>query len=611
MTYTPPNSFTTRPTLEGTFGMTASTHWLATASAQAVLERGGNAFDAAVAGAFVLHVVEPHLNGPGGDMTGVFVTATAPAEPVVLMGQGPAPAAATRQHYLAEGLELVPGSGGLAAAVPAAVDAWLLLLRDHGTWELAEVLSFAIGYARDGHPIVDQVGSTIASVAELFTEHWPTSAALWMPDGKIPAGGDMVKNGAYADVLERLIAAGAAPAEAGEASGSREARIDAARREWSEGFVAKAAVKFLATPHRHSSGMDHAAVITEADFAACSAVYDSATTFEFRGYAIAKTGPWGQGPALLQTLAILDGFPDEYLDPSTALGAHTILEAQKLAIADREAYYGDASVPMDYLLSPEYAAQRRELITEQASHEFRPGTVPGHEPFVPPLRTEYLPPSHSGRGELMFAGVGEPTVMPTGETRGDTCHIDVVDQWGNMISATPSGGWLQSSPTIPELGFCLGSRLQMTWLEDGAPSTLTPGKRPRTTLTPTLVLKDGKPVTALGSPGGDQQDQWQLLYLLRTLVGGYSPQEAVDAPALHTTSIPGSFWPRTWTPGGAVVEDRLGDEVIHELERRGHVVTRAGDWALGRLSSVVSDPETGLLKAAANPRGAQGYAAGR
>ena len=609
MTYTPADSFTTRPTLQGTFGMTASTHWLATASAQAVLERGGNAFDAAVAGAFVLHVVEPHLNGPGGDMTGVFVTADAPSDPVVLMGQGPAPAAATREHYLAEGLELVPGAGGLAAAVPAAVDAWLLLLRDHGTWELSDVLAFAIGYARDGHPIVDRVGTTIASVKDLFTDHWPTSAALWMPDGKIPAGGDMVTNGAYADVLDRLVAAGAGGAADG--AGSRESRIDAARREWSEGFVAKAAVEFLATPHRHSSGTDHAAVITEADFAACSASYESAATVEFRGHTIAKTGPWGQGPALLQTLAILDGFPDEYLDPSTALGAHTILEAQKLAIADREAYYGDAAVPLDYLLSPEYAAQRRELITDRASHEFRPGTVPGHEPFIPPLRTEYLPPSHTGKGEPMFAGVGEPTVMPTGETRGDTCHIDVVDRWGNMISATPSGGWLQSSPTIPELGFCLGSRLQMTWLEDGAPSTLAAGKRPRTTLTPTLVLKDGKPVTALGSPGGDQQDQWQLLYLLRTLVGGYSPQEAVDAPALHTTSIPGSFWPRTWTPGGAVVEDRLGEAVIDELERRGHVVTRAGDWALGRLSCVVSDPETGLLKAAANPRGAQGYAAGR
>ncbi|MEQ4519573.1 gamma-glutamyltransferase [Pseudarthrobacter sp. B907] len=614
MTYTPAASFTTRPTLQGTFGMTASTHWLATASAQAVLERGGNAFDAAVAGAFVLQVVEPHLNGPGGDMTGVFVTADALSHPVILMGQGPAPAAANREHYLAEGLELVPGAGGLAAAVPAAFDAWLLLLRDHGTWELSDVLAFATGYARDGHPIVDRVGTTIETVKDLFTEHWPTSAALWMPDGKIPAGGDLVKNVAYADVLDRLVAAGdSAPGDGGaaEGTGSREARIDAARREWSEGFVAKAAVEFLAAPHRHSSGTDHAAVITEADFASCSASYESATTLEFRGHTIAKTGPWGQGPALLQTLAILDGFPDEYLDPSTALGAHTILEAQKLAIADREAYYGDNTVPLDYLLSPEYAAQRRQLITDRASHKFRPGTVPGHEPFIPPLRTEYLPPSSTGEGELLFAGVGEPTVMPSGETRGDTCHIDVVDRWGNMISATPSGGWLQSSPAIPELGFCLGSRLQMTWLEDGAPSTLAAGKRPRTTLTPTLVLKDGKPVTALGSPGGDQQDQWQLLYLLRTLVGGYSPQEAVDAPALHTTSIPGSFWPRTWTPGGAVVEDRLGEPVIDELERRGHVVTRAGDWALGRLSCVVSDPETGLLKAAANPRGAQGYAAGR
>ena len=601
VTYTAPDPFTTRPTLQGSFGMTASTHWLATASAQAVLERGGNAFDAAVAGAFVLHVVEPHLNGPAGDMTGVFATAENPSEPVVLMGQGPAPAAASREHFLAEGLELVPGAGALAAAVPGAVDAWLLLLAEHGSWELADVLAFATGYARNGHPIVGRVGTTIEAVAELFTEHWPTSAAQWMPEGRAPREGEIIRNEAYAAVLDRLVAAGAA-------EDTREGRIEAARREWREGFVARAAVDFLSAPHRHSSGTDHAGVMTMEDFAGFQAGFEPAATFDFRGFTIAKTGAWGQGPALLQTLAILAGFEDERLDPSTELGAHTILEAQKLAVADREAYYGDAEVPLEYLLSEEYAAQRRALITDTASHEFRPGNVPGHIPFIPPLRTEYLPPALAGSG---FAGVGEPTVTPTGETRGDTCHIDVVDQWGNMVSATPSGGWLQSSPAIPELGFCLGSRLQMTWLEDGAPSTLTPGKRPRTTLTPTLVLRDGKPVVALGSPGGDQQDQWQLLYLLRTIVGGYSPQQAVDAPALHTISIPGSFWPRTWTPGGAVVEDRLGEDVIAGLEARGHVITRAGDWALGRLSAVVSEPETGLLKAAANPRGAQGYAAGR
>src|SRR6476661_6619532 len=238
-------SFTTRPTLEGTFGMVSSTHWIASQAAMRELELGGNAFDAAVCAGFVLHVVEPHLNGPGGDMPAVIATADDPT-PRVLCGQGPAPAAATAEHYRSEGLDLVPGSGALAAAVPAAVDAWLLLLRDHGTWELDAVLAFAIGYARDGHPLLGRVGTTIAEVAELFQEHWPSSAELWMPGGRIPAEGDVIRNAAYARTLDRLIAAGAA-------SGSREARIDAARREWREGFVAHAMVESVQTPHRHSS----------------------------------------------------------------------------------------------------------------------------------------------------------------------------------------------------------------------------------------------------------------------------------------------------------------------------------------------------------------------
>lgn len=603
--FTTPPDFTTRPTLRGSFGMSASTHWLATASAQAVLERGGNAFDAVVAGGFVLHVVEPHLNGPGGDLTGLFTTAEDPGRPVVLMGQGPAPAAATPEHFRAEGLELVPGSGALAAAVPAAVDAWLVLLRDHGTWELSEVLDYALGYARDGYAVGERVCATITAVQELFTEHWPTSAAQWMPEGRPPRPGEIIRNPDYASVLERLMAAG------GEAGAStREERIEAARAAWRTGFVAQQLVEFAAVPHRHSSGTDHAGVIALEDFARFQAGYEPALTLEFRGHTIAKTGAWGQGPALLQTLAILDGYDDADLDPSTADGIHTILEAQKLALADREAYYGDTDVPVQTLLSREYAEERRTLIGPSASHEFRPGHVDGHTPFIPPLRTDYRPPALTDQ-HAPVAGVGEPTVSRTGEVRGDTCHIDVVDRWGNVISATPSGGWLQSSPTVPGLGFCLGTRLQMTWLEPGAPTTLTPGRRPRTTLTPTLVLRDGQAVAALGSPGGDQQDQWQLLYLLRTIVGGYEPQQAIDAPACHTTSIPGSFWPRTWTPGGAVVESRVGEDVLAELERRGHVVERSGDWTLGRLSVVTRDPHTGQLGAAANPRGGQGYAAGR
>ncbi len=530
--------------------------------------------------------------GQVGDMTGIFVTANDPT-PKVLMGQGPAPAAANREHYLAEGLDLVPGSGALAAAVPGAVDAWLILLRDHGTWALAKVLD----YARDGHPVAAGVCRTISTVKELFNEHWPTSAAQWLPDGKVPQPGQLVRNEAWADSLQRLASAGNA---------DRVASIEAARALW-RSDIAQAVADFAKQPHRHSSGSDHAGVITAADFQSFEAGYEEPVSIEFRGHTVVKVGAWSQGPALLQTLRILDGFDDEQLDPSTALGVHTILEAQKLSYADRDAYYGDSNnIPLEVLLSVEYADRRRKLITEQASHEFKPGEIDQIEAFLPPLRTEY---AASGMG-YTIAGVGEPTVRPTGETRGDTCHLDVVDHWGNMISATPSGGWLQSSPYAPEVGFCLGTRLQMTWLEDGGPATLQPGKRPRTTLTPTLVLKDGKAVAALGSPGGDQQDQWQLLYLLRTIVGGYESQQAIDAPSFHTTSLAGSFWPRTWEPGGTVVENRLGIEVIAELERRGHVVTRAGDWALGRLS-VAGSADDGVLYAAANPRGMQGYAAGR
>ncbi len=580
--------------------MTASTHWLATASGQAVLERGGNAFDAAVACAFVLHVVEPHLNGPGGDLVGIFATADAPGTPVVLMGQGPAPAGATIEHYRGEGLTLVPGAGALAAAIPGAVDAWLLLLRDHGTWELADVLAFAVGYARDGHPLLERVAATIARVSGLFQEHWPTSAELWMPHGRVPDAGALFANRALARTLERLIGAAV--------GATREARIDAARAEWAGGFVARAIDEFVRTPHRHSTGGDHAGVMTAEDLAGFRASYEPAVTAMFRGVTVAKSGAWGQGPALLQMLGILEAFDDERLDPSSALGAHTILEAEKLALADREAYYGDApDVPLDVLLSAEYSAVRRALIGEEASREFRPGEVPGRSPFHPELRLADEVPVVASAGQRY---VGEPTIDASGETKGDTCHLDVVDRWGNIVSVTPSGGWLQSSPAIPELGFSLGTRLQMTWLDPGTPSSLQPGRRPRTTLTPTLLLRGGRAVATLGSPGGDQQDQWQLPYLLRTIVGGYTPQEAIDAPTLHTTSFPDSFWPRTWVPAGAVVEDRLGEEVIGSLEARGHAITRAGDWALGRLSTVGVDDD-GVLYAAANPRGMQGYAAGR
>ncbi|WP_407316968.1 gamma-glutamyltransferase [Isoptericola halotolerans] len=608
MSFTPPDPHRTRPDLQGTFGMAATTHWLATASAQSVLERGGNAFDAATAAAFVLHVVEPHLNGPGGDMTGVLATSDGATK--VLSGQGPAPAGATVAHYRdTEGLDLVPGSGALAAAVPGAVDAWLLLLRDHGTWPLRDVLAYAVGHARDGHPVLGAVVTTIERVAGLFSQHWPTSSARWLPDGRVPRAGEIVTNPDYAVVLDRL-------ADAADGAPDREAGVDAARTAWRE-IVGPAVEAFVATPHRHADGRDHAGVLTADDVGRFRAGYEAPATVGFRGHTVVKTGAWGQGPVLLQALRILDGFDgsdSDRLDPSTERGAHTVLEVLKLALADRDTWYGDADVPLEHLLSEGYAAERRALVGERASHEVRPGVVPGRAaPSLPPLRTAAAAASGiSGAGAASSQGAGEPTVRTNGSTRGDTCHLDVVDRWGNMISATPSGGWLQSSPTVPELGFCLGTRLQMTWLDETSPSRLVPGARPRTTLSPTLVLDtDGAPVLACGTPGGDQQDQWQVPFLLRVLVGGYTPQQAIDAPTLHTTSMVDSFWPRTWTPGGAVVESRLGPDVLAGLAARGHVLTEAGPWSLGRISAVTRDPATGLLGAAANSRGTQGYAAGR
>src|SRR4051794_1752804 len=596
-------TFTTRPTLEGTFGMVSATHWLASQSAQRMLELGGNAFDAAAAGGFVLHVVEPHLNGPGGDLPAIVATAADPT-PRVLCGQGPAPAGATPEAFAAMGLDHVPGSGPLAAAVPGAGDAWLLLLRDHGSLPLETVLEPAIGYARHGHPLLARVADTVERVRELFHESWTTSADVWLPGGTAPRAGELFANPAYASVLERL-------AEAGRAAGTdAAAQAQAAREAWGHGFVVDAVESFRSTAWRHSGGEVLPGLVGADDLAAFSATWEDPVVAEWHGVQVAKTDLWGQGPALLQVLAMLDELGPAALDPSTEAGIHAVAECWKLAMADREAWFGDRSPVSAYdLLESADVAQRAGLGGGTADRGGRPG-APGRGG---PLLSEHVRRLLTGQGTGAEGDVttGEPTVEGDHLVKGDTCHIDVVDRWGNIVSATPSGGWLQSSPAIPELGFCLGSRAQMFWLDEGLPSSLVPGARPRTTLTPTLVLRDGEPVLACGSPGGDQQDQWQSLFLLHHVVGGKDLQEAIDAPMFHTTSFPGSFHPRGMEPGVLVMEDRVPADVREDLARRGHEVVTQGPWSLGRMCAVTRDPQTGVLKAGANPRGMQGYAVGR
>jgi gamma-glutamyltranspeptidase/glutathione hydrolase len=595
-----PSPFTTRPEIEGTFGVVASTHWIATAVGMSILEKGGNAFDAGCATAFTLQVVEPHLNGPGGDVPVILHDARRDRTDV-LCGQGVAPAGLTIAHCRSLGLDLIPGTGLLAPCVPGTFDTWMLLLRDYGTMQLSEVLSAAISYARNGHPLVERASATIAMVKDQFRDHWPTSAAVYLPGGEVPAPGTLFRNPAMADTYERILR------EAQAAGGSREHQIEAARKAWSQGFVAEAIDKFCRTQSvMDVTGRRHHGVLTGQDIANWQATVEEPIGYDYGRYRMLKAGPWTQGLVALQQLAILKGFDLAKLKPTDPDFVHLVVEASKLAFADREAFYGDpkfVEVPVEALLSEEYNCGRRALIGETASMELRPGTVAGFGGKVD-ARV-----STAAREAVGASGAGEPTVGRLGTVRGDTVHFDIIDKDGNMIAATPSGGWLQSSPVIPELGFPLGTRAQMFWLDESHPAALVPGKRPRSTLSPAMALRDGKPYLAWGTPGGDQQDQWIPQFFLRHVDCGMNLQEAIDAPAWHSEHFPASFWPRQSRPGVLVVEGRLPAATIDELRRRGHVVEVGEDWSEGRL--VAASRDGVRRRAAANPRGMQGYAAGR
>ncbi|MCA2185297.1 gamma-glutamyltransferase family protein [Nonomuraea cavernae] len=668
--------------------MVAGTHWLAAATGMSVLERGGNAFDAAVTAGFVLQVAEPHLNGPGGEVP-ILLWSEEEQRVAVVCGQGVAPSAATIERFAGLGLDVVPGTGLLAATVPGAFGGWMLMLERWGSWRLADVLAPAIHYAERGVPVLERISATIEQVRDLFTADWPTSAATWLPGGQVPVPGTSLANPVLAATYRRLVA------EAQAASGTREGQIAAARDAFYQGFVAEAIADFSArTAWRDSSGEVHGGLLTGDDLAGWTASVEEPVTFDYHGHTVCKTGPWGQGPVFLQQLALLSGFDLGGMGHLSADYVHTVVESAKLAFADREAWYGDTDVPLADLLSEPYNAGRRALVGAEASTELRPGSPGGRIPRLPAP-----PPATNAPGVPgAVAGVGEPTVgrgvaqqdispdakriispdgaqrdmppdgaqrvmppdgaerivspdgaqrvmppdgaeriaspggaeqvvsaggaeqvvspdgaeqvvSPDGAVRGDTCHVDVVDRHGNMVSATPSGGWLQSSPTIPELGFCLGTRAQMFWLQEGLPASLRPGARPRTTLSPSFALRDGRPWLAFGTPGGDQQDQWSLNLFLALVHGGLNLQEAIDAPMFHSEHFPSSFFPRESRPGVMHIEDRVGAAVVAELRRRGHEVEVRDSWSLGRLSAVARDGV--FLKAAANPRGAQGYAAGR
>ncbi|MVW73074.1 gamma-glutamyltransferase family protein [Bordetella sp. 15P40C-2] len=598
--------FTTRPEILGTFGVVTSTHWLASSAGMSLLERGGNAFDAAVAAGFVLQVVEPHLVGPAGEVPVIFHSART-GRTEVLCGQGTAPAGATLERYQSLGLSLIPGNGLLPAVIPGAFDAWMLLLRDHGTMRVRDVLEPAIYYADHGHALMPRIANTIAGLRDFFTEHWPTTAEVYLPGDAVPQARKLFRNPRLAETWRRVLR------EAEAAGADRERQIDAARDAFYRGFVAEAIDQYARNNEvMDESGRAHRGVLTADDMAGWSATYEAPATYDYHGYTVAKAGAWSQGPVFLQTLALLKSLNLQKEGPNSAAFIHQVTEAMKLAFADREAYYSDPSfvdVPLAQLLSDSYNDERRMLIGRSASHELRPGRIAGYEAQVDRVMDVL---SRLSKVTPVGSPSNEPTLadMRASVKRGDTTHVDVIDRWGNMVSATPSGGWFQSSPVIPELGFPLNTRGQMFWLESGLPGTLAPGKRPRTTLTPSLALRDGKPYMVFGTPGGDQQEQWQLLLFLRHVHHGLNLQEAIDQPMSHTMHFPSSFYPRDRKPGHLAVETSFGAEVISDLRARGHVIEEAPEWSTGRLTAASRD-EDGLLHAAATPRLMQAYAVGR
>jgi gamma-glutamyltranspeptidase / glutathione hydrolase len=588
--------FTTRPELSGTLGMVASTHWLASQAGMAVLERGGNAFDAAAAAGFTLQVVEPHLNGPGGEMPAIVYSAER-QEVLVVCGQGTAPAGASIERFRDLGLDTVPGAGLLAACVPGAPGGWLLMLRELGTWRLSDVLDFAIGYAAGGFPLVPRITEAIGGVELLLRNAWPESAAIWLPGGRVPVPGSRFSNPGLATTYRRLLQAAAA------AGSGREQQIEGARKAWYEGFVADAIDRHVRAAPASEGGPG---LLAGADMSGWKATLEPPLGYDYGSWRVFKTGPWGQGPVFLQQLAMLSGLDLAAMPAGGADFIHAVVECAKLAFADREAWYGDPAFAPDRtgeLLAAGYNEKRMRLVGETASFDLQPGSPAGLVPRLPRW------PVVSAREE--GAGVGDPTTATYRAQPGDTCHVDVADSWGNVVSATPSGGWLQSSPAIPGLGFCLGTRAQMFTLEPGLPNSLEPRKRPRTTLSPTLAEREDGLRLAFGTPGADQQDQWSLNFFVQLASRGWNLQQAIDAPNWHTEHFPRSFHPHHARPGSLAVEDRVGEATIAELRRRGHALEALPGWSLGRLSAVVDDRPRGLLRAAANPRGMQGYAVGR
>ena len=576
--------FTTRPVIMSRKGVVTSGHYLATSIGLRVLQQGGNAVDAGVAMGFALTVLEPHMNGIAGEVP-ILIYSAREKTVFAVSGQGVAPQSMTIQQFRDREIPLIPGDGLLPATVPAAVDAWVRALSRFGRLTLAEVLMPAIELARDGFPMYPALNGAITHNRQRFLEQWPSSAAVYLPEGRVPEVGENFQQPDWADAMLQLV-----QAEEARGSQGREVALEAARDAFYRGDIARKIEEFAQSSEvLDATGKEHSGFLRFDDLSDYQGCIEEPVTTSYRGLQVYKCGPWTQGPVFLQLLNLLEGYDLRGMGHNSPDYAHTWIEAAKLAYADREAFYGDpriAEIPIQRLLSKTYSEERRLLIDPvRASMELRPG------------------------GPAQGLPEPAPPIPGTGFDH-DTTQLDAIDSEGNMLAATPSGAWIPSSPVVPGLGFPLGTRGQMFVLDERHPNSLVPGKRPRTTLTPSLVMRDGEPFMVFGTPGGDQQDQWTNQFFLNFVEFEMNVQAALDAPTFHSHHFPGSFYPRNARPGHIAVESRIPEAVREELQARGHQVDVSSSWSHGRCLAIWRDRETGTLFGGASPRLGTGYAMG-
>ena len=582
---------TFRPVVRGKRGVVAGGQPLSVEAGLRILQHGGNAVDAGVATILAASVIEFSHFSFGGEVP--ILIKLKGQKVVVVEGMGQAPMKATREFFAnreAPSLTspgqtpmpggrkpgMIPSTGPLSATVPAVLDACVTALDQFGTKTLAEVMAPAIELA-DGFPIDELRVQYIKTRSPIFSQ-WPDAKRIFLPGGEIPKPGDIFVQADLARTLREIVQA--------EQSGSkgrekRHAGLMAARDYFYRGPIARRIGDYMQA---------NGGLLAADDFARFAAKVGQPVETEYRGYQVFKAGFWTQGPAFIETLNMLEGFDLKKMGHNSPTYIHTLAEALKLALADRDRYYGDPNfvkIPMTELLSKDYAALRRPLIDEtHASLAQQPGD---------PLNMKAVLAS-------AVQTIGRASAVPEIERANDTTCVNVVDKDGNLFSATPSGAWLPAV-VAGDTGVLMGQRLQSSLTDPNSPNVVAPGKRPRITLTPTIVLKGGEPFMVLSTPGGDNQDQALLQVLLNVIEFGMNPQEAVEAPRFDTQHYVSSFDDHEFVPGSLNVEARINSKTIQELSQKGHKVRVQGDW--GTLSAptvIIYDPKNGVASAGADPR---------